>query len=72
MYLCVPIETFIFDGCLLERGERMRLFRRKKRSLIGGLMFGHMRIKKKRTGRGSKVLKKLEKEEKKGRKRRRR
>ncbi len=50
----------------------MRLFRRKKRSLIGALMFGRMHIKKKRTGRGSKVLKKLEKEEKRGRKRRRR
>jgi len=50
----------------------MRLFRRKKRALVGGLIFGRMHIKRKRTGRGSKILKKLEKEEHKhGRKRKR-
>ena len=49
----------------------MRLFRRKKRALVGGLLFGKMRIKRKRTGRGSKILKKLEEEHKSGRRRRR-
>ena len=48
----------------------MRLFRRKKRALVGGLIFGKMKIKKHRTGRGTKILRKLEKEEKKHGKRR--
>ena len=38
----------------------MRLFRRRKRAVVGGLLLGRKPTKRRRAGRGSKILKKLE------------